>query len=533
VPAPFDKDNRQKQNFSSNIFNVGIYTRLSREDGDSSESESIANQKDFLTRYVLEQGWNLVDIFVDDGYTGTNFNRPDFQRLLKAIGSGQINLVITKDLSRLGRDYIDTGHYVERYFPQNNIRYIALNDGVDTFETNNTNNDMSPFKSVMNDFYARDISKKVRTSMNSKRKSGQFIGSFAPYGYLKSPSNKNKLEVDPQTAPVVKRIFEMYLAGSGLTHIANVLNDDKVLCPGVYKASQHAKYKNVKTLMGLWTAQTVKYILINPTYQGDLTQRKYSTISYKVKKLKATPRESWLTVQGTHEAIVDKATFETAQQIIHLKAPQFKTNTKKVHLLGGLLFCKDCGARMTFTKTQKGEWYCICSNNKRFKQCTRHSIIEDDLEKYIREDLRRIARSSLLNSEELTEEARQEAGKRKKAKTDRTAKEIAATEKRILEIKCAIQILFEDKIKGIITERDFIDLSQNYNQERDTLNAKLLTLSNLPQPQQEPDKDLLKIVWDLIDFKSLCRPMLTKLIKRIEVSEDKNIDIYYTFRDSP
>jgi site-specific DNA recombinase len=185
-------------NYQNIIFNVAIYARLSKEDEQNPEiSESIGNQIDYLTHYIIEQGWNLVEVFSDDGYTGTNFNRPSFKRMLKTIEEGKINLVITKDLSRLGRDYIDTGHYIERYFPQHSVRYIAVNDGIDTYERS-TNNDMSPFKSVMNDYYARDISKKVRTSMVVKARKGQYIGSFAPYGYTKDSTDKNKLIVDKQ-----------------------------------------------------------------------------------------------------------------------------------------------------------------------------------------------------------------------------------------------------------------------------------------------------------------------------------------------
>jgi DNA invertase Pin-like site-specific DNA recombinase len=203
-----------RQNTYNQTYNVGIYLRLSREDDTINQSESILNQKEYLTRYVLDQEWNLIDIYIDDGFTGTNFDRPDFKRMIKDVESKRINLVITKDLSRLGRDYIDTGYYLERFFPKANVRYIALNDGIDTFQTN-SNNDMSPFKSVINDMYAKDISKKVRTTMISKQQNGEFIGAFAPYGYLKSKENKNKLIIDDEASKIVKRIFEMYVQGSG------------------------------------------------------------------------------------------------------------------------------------------------------------------------------------------------------------------------------------------------------------------------------------------------------------------------------
>jgi len=524
------KDNNQQK--SSIVYNVGLYLRLSREDGDSSESTSITNQRDFLTRYVLEQGWNLVDVFIDDGFSGTNFNRPDFQRLLKAVESRQINLVITKDLSRLGRDYIDTGYYVEKYFPSQNIRYIALNDGVDTFDTNNSNNDMSPFKSVMNDFYARDISKKVRTTMNIKRKNGQFIGSFAPYGYLKSPLDKNKLIVDPQAAPVVKRIFEMYLDGAGYRHISHTLNSEKVACPSVHKAAQYDKYRNAKATSGLWTSEAIKVILLNPTYAGNLAQHKYTMVSYKVKKLKATSRDSWLIVYGTHEPIVDPSTFEVAQQIMTAKAPMLKVGTRKVHLLGGLLYCKDCGARMTFTKTQKGIWYCICSSNKNFKRCSRHSYIEAELEDYIVDDLRRIAKAAVVDRSELIQIAQEETGEKVKTTATRISKEISTIEKRLDEIKRIIKALYEDKLKGILTEQDFIDLSREYSSERESLSSRLSKLSGSPQIEQDAsNEDFMHYVLDLLEVNKLTRVLISKLISRVEITEDKTIEIYYNFKN--
>jgi DNA invertase Pin-like site-specific DNA recombinase/ssDNA-binding Zn-finger/Zn-ribbon topoisomerase 1 len=522
------KDNNQ-------IYNVGLYVRLSREDeGYSPESESIINQKEYLTRHVMEQGWNLIDIFVDDGFSGTNFDRPAFQRLLKAIEALQINLVITKDLSRLGRDYIDTGHYVERYFPQHNVRYIALNDGVDTFESNNSNNDMSPFKSVMNDFYARDISKKVRTAMNTKRRNGKFVGAFAPYGYLKSPSDRNKLMIDPETAPVVKRIFELYVSqGCGYANIAHSLNDEKIPSPGIYKASKHANYNNVKVQSGLWTMDTVKSIIGNPTYMGCMTQRKRTTVSYKVKKIKTIPKEFWLTIEDTHEPIVDKETFTTAQRLVALKSRGSTNKSKVVHLLGGLLYCKDCGSRMTYTRTQKGEWYCICSNYKRFKNCSRHSYHEQELLKYIIEDLRGIAAKE-VNQEDLFKEVQQVAQSRPQRMTaeDKAVRDLEIIEKRLAEIKRAIKSLYDDKTRGILTEQDYLDLSQDYNKEREILALRVSKIGKPKDLQQEAAKDLLKVVRDLVEFNSISKLILAKLVNRVEVSEEKNLTIYYHFKSS-
>ena len=216
------------------IFNVGIYLRVSQEDEKEGQSESIGNQQDFITRYVLEQGWNLTNVYIDDGWSGLNFERPDFKRMIADIESKKINLVITKDLSRLGRDYIDTGYYLERYFPQKNVRYIAINDGIDTFSQNG-NTDMSPFKAVINDMYAKDISNKVRTALHTKKLKGDFIGSVAPYGYMKDPNNKGKLIIEEETAEVVKQIFEIFLEGGTKLGIANKLSMQGVPTPSQSK----------------------------------------------------------------------------------------------------------------------------------------------------------------------------------------------------------------------------------------------------------------------------------------------------------
>lgn len=515
------------------IYNVGIYVRLSREDEDSgfsSVSESIVNQKEFLERFAIEQGWNIVDVFADDGFTGTNFDRPDFKRLIKAIEEHRVNLVLTKDLSRLGRDYIDTGHYVERYFPAHNVRYIAVNDGIDTFEQN-SNNDMSPFKSVMNDFYARDISKKVRTNMNVKMRKGQYIGSFAPYGYLKNPADKNRLVIDPQAAPIVRQIFEMYVAGAGYAKIAQTLNDQGTPCPRVYKA-QIGKYVNGRARIDRWGHETVRYILTNPTYTGDTAQHKFQHISYKMKKLKGVPKEQWIIVADTHEPLIDRETFRLVQQLVSRKNAAYDNSKRIGHLLGGLIYCKDCGERMTFTKTQKREWYCICSNYKRFKQCSRHSFLERDLNQRILDGLRQLA-SEAVNQEELLEDARKEASKRPQ-RANPLEREIEAAEKRLQEIKRTIKSLYEDKIKGVLTEQDFFDLSQDYNREREALVARMskLTKRKAQDAPEQFDEKLLKIVKGLLEFTELPKTALAQLIKRIEISEDKQIAVYYTF-DAP
>ena len=523
------QDNCYKLN--SKTFNVGIYLRISREDEerDGNNSESILNQKDFLTRYVLEHEWNLIDIYCDDGFTGTNFNRPDFIRMIKDIECKHINMVVTKDLSRLGRDYIETGHYLERYFPSKNVRYLAVNDGIDTF-SNTSNNDMGPFRSVMNDMYARDISKKVKSVMDNKRKNGQFIGAFAPYGYLKSPDDKSKLIVDSQAAPVVKRIFEMYLSGYGYSYISNALTSEGIISPVAYK-TLYTNYKNPKSRLGIWTAEAIKHMLINPTYAGDITQNKFYKVNYKLKQLKNVPKASWITVKGTHEPIIDHFSFDLVQEMIDVNIRLESSEKKNSHLLSGVLFCGDCGERMTFTKSQRGEMYAICSKYKRFGNlnlCTRHSHLEKDLESYVVDDLRRISEFS-IDKEKLLRLAQSNL---KKEKVIDTSSEIIKLESKLSEIKKSIKSLYEDKLRGILNEMDFINISKDFNREREQLNSRLAsTYEKQKEIQSCGNTDFTHYINELCKFEKLDKSALVRLIERIDVFEDKKIMIHYKFRN--
>lgn len=522
-------DNYLKRN---KVFTVGIYLRLSREDAekDHGQSESIANQRDFLSKYVIDNNWNLFDVYSDDGYTGTNFDRPAFKRLVKDIESKRINMVITKDLSRLGRDYIETGYYLEKYFPAHNIRYIAVNDGIDTF-ANSSNNDMSPFKSVINDMYARDISRKVKSVIDNKRSSGLFIGAFAPYGYEKDPLDKNKLVIDEETAPVVKRIFEMYIRGHGYTYIANTLIHEGVSSPLAYKALK-TNYKNPKAKLGIWTAETIKVILLNPTYAGDMTQYKCVKTNYKIKQLRNVPRNEWITVENTHEPIIEKSSFEIVQKMIEKNASVEYTSKKNSHLLAGLVFCGDCGERMTFTKTQKGESYAICSKYKRFIKlhyCTRHSVPENELESYVIHGLRKIAEFS-INKERLLKSVKKTPGKSNFADLDN---EINRINLRLLEIRKALKSLYEDKLRRVLPEDNFLELNQEYNKEREQLNFRLEQLNHKKQQihQQKDETDsILGLIKDHIEFKKVDKHILMKLINRIEIFEDRKIMIHYKFK---
>ena len=316
--------------FSEKIYNVGMYLRLSKEDETAGQSESIENQKKIVTSYVLEKNWNIVEIYIDDGFSGLNFKRPAFERMIKDIENKKIDLVITKDLSRLGRDYIDTGYYLERYFPTKNVRYIAINDGIDTYKDNG-NNDISPFKSVINDMYAKDISKKIRAVMDNKRINGEFIGAFAPYGYLKSPDDKSKFIIDEKASKIVKRIFDMYVSGESMGRIVSTLNSENIPCPAKYKLST-STYKNAMVKRYKWCQETIKRILTNPTYMGCMTQRRQEKISYKVDRFKKIPRNNWIIVEDTHEPIIPPETFQLVQDMIERKTVSYSRGKESFHL---------------------------------------------------------------------------------------------------------------------------------------------------------------------------------------------------------
>lgn len=297
-------------------FKAGLYVRLSREDEDKKNindfSESIKNQKEFLSEYAIKNGYSIVDIYADDGISGTTFDREDFNRMLNDIEIGRINMVITKDLSRLGRDYIKTGEYLEKYFPSKNVRYIAVNDGYDSFKDENSNNEMAPFKAVFNDMYAKDISKKVRTALKTKQIKGEYLGTTPAFGYKKDSKKKGKLIIDEESSKYVKRIFELYLSGKSILEISNILTKAEVPTP-----SQYAKIANTqKYIKGAWNDKSVRFILQNEVYIGNTIQNKRKKVNYKINKQIEIPKSQWIKVENTHEPIISKQDFEMAQEML-------------------------------------------------------------------------------------------------------------------------------------------------------------------------------------------------------------------------
>jgi len=384
---------------NSHDFKVAMYIRLSKEDGDKQESESITNQRNLILRYIKDNNLELFDEYIDDGVSGTTFDRPSFNRLIRDIEDNKVNMVITKDLSRLGRDYIKTGFYIESYFPERNIRYIALLDNLDTFDENSSSSDITPFKAVLNDMYAKDISKKIRSVCRQKRENGQYISTYPPYGYIKDTSNElAHLIVDDYASQVVKRIFDMYINGMTSFKICDTLNAENIEPPAVYLKMSlvHRSEDYYK-----WRPSSVQKILKNEVYLGKLLQGKTKKLSYKSKKKIELPREVWIVEENAHKPLIDQETFDKVQKI--LKRKYNTRNRNREYLLKGITYCHNCGNKLNFvTKTEKYKdrkyerRYAIC-NTATKGRCIRQYNNYDKLEKEILDYIRKVCFLNVSN----------------------------------------------------------------------------------------------------------------------------------------
>lgn len=525
-------------NQKAKTYKVGLYIRLSREDEDKEESSSITNQREILKRYVSEnENFVLVKEYVDDGWTGTNFDRPKFQEMIEDIEKGIIDTVITKDLSRLGRDYIETGNYVQRYFPEHKVRYIALLDGLDSLEDSGMN-DIAPFKSIINDMYVKDISKKIRSALYERKKSGKFLGATAPYGYQKDPQDKFHLIINEKEEEVVKRIFNLYLQGNGLTKIAQILTKEKVEVPG---ESRKIGKTRKTALYSSWKQTTIRRILENKVYLGDLVQSKRKNVNYKSKIRITVPEDERIICEGTHEAIIEKEDFERAQQI--LKSNKSFKGTKHDYLFKGLLYCAECGARLNVTysnyalkKYGEYRYTTICYSYSRLYSdiCTRHSnsipVLENVLVEHIKQVCQKYISQDLQN--ELIKLAEQE--KRKQRLKFDYEQRIKELEQKIEDSSIYIKNLYKDKVKGIVSETDYIELTQEFAKDRDsyiTEKQRLEKLLNQKDTRSCDINKLEKLAKEFIAMKKPTKQLLNELIEKITISENHEITIFYKFSE--
>ena len=509
-------------------FNTALYIRLSREDGDNLESESITNQRDLLHLFLEKTKEKLIyiDEYVDDGFTGSNFDRPAWKRLIKDLENGKVNTIITKDLSRMGRDYISMGEYIERIFPENGIRYIALNDDIDTLnETPGL--EFLQFKLMFNDYYLKDTSKKIRKVLKSKKEKGEFLGFKAPYGYIKSPNDKHKLIVDENIRPIIKRIFNLAYTGKSPRQIADTLSKEHIETPSIYANLNRAK----SATCNIWCSRTIEEMLTNETYIGNMTQGRRKKINYKSKKEIRTPKEEWIIIENTHEAIIDKKVFDTVNLL--LKKNKNKPTGNNIMLLTGFMRCKECNHKIGINKSSDGKrYYTHCSyytSHSKYGLCTPHSLNYKKLENLVLEVIRKMCKEyvNINNFKDIIEETIKKNDIKIKKQM-----EIDVLEKKIRTNNSYIDKVYEDKLNGNIDIEMFNRLTIKYKDEiisfkkrTESIEKEIATLNKV-----DTNQDINTKINEYLALEKPTRSLLVNLIDKILISEDKTIEIHYKFK---
>lgn len=522
-------------NIAKNYF-VAIYIRLSKEDikenGKEDESESIQNQKILLTKYVTEQGYTLVDTYVDDGYTGTNFNRPAFQRMLKDIEAGKINMVITKDLSRLSRDYIGTGEYVEKWFPAHGVRYIALTDAIDT-AIDSTNNDIAPFKAILNDMYAKDLSKKIRTALHTMQSEGKWVGGCPPFGYKVDPEDKNHLVVDEVEGPIIKRIFDLFVNGHKINQIRDILNDEKVPTFSITRNRSFEREGKSGNIYGYWSNTTLKKILKNRLYTGDMIQNRRSRVNYKYRKIVCNSEDKWIIVENTHEALVDKKTFEQVQEL--LPKQKQRNDKKEYFLLDGILKCADCGHNIGIrARRANGKTTTVCNYYRKFKVeynlCTNHGFDYDTLENGVIDVIKNVMNS--LQTDRIEKAAQKECNE--STTIESVKNNISKLETDINNLKTSLDNMYMDKLANKVTEEMYERVHLKISKDIEAKEIKLKETRdylNEIENSGETAEDLKTLVNEFVNVEHPTRDLILKLINHISIHEDGNIDVYFNFKE--
>ncbi len=510
-------------------YHVALYIRLSKEDENEGPSESVTNQKSLLNEFVQQHRLSVYDTYIDDGWSGTNFDRPDFQRMLGDIEDRKVNMVITKDLSRLGRDYIMTGHYMERYFPEKQVRYISLLDGIDT-GVESTANDITPFRAIMNDMYAKDISRKIKSVKRDKQRKGQFIGGKPVYGYKMHPTEKNKIVIDKEAAPTVRRIFGMALEGMSCRQIATQLNAEGVPTPATY-AGLPAPKSGPYT--GLWSSERISEMLQNETYIGNMVQGRSVKLSYKSRKCLHQARENWVVVENTHEPLIDREAFE---KVLVLVASRKHTRSRTYDfLLKGLIFCYECGCPLAVLnrKNAAGEdvLYFVCRTYQRFTKagvCTCHSIKEKTVTDAVIAKVREVC-EACLHSDDLLSVAQRAVEPARKGNASENA--IQAIQSKIDSLTANLDKMYMDRLTGLLAEADFERIYQRIKVERSSLEEKLKGMEAQKESPADTKDRSKELVQRFITSACTNRELLVSLIERVELTQDKQIIIKFRFRE--
>ena len=530
-------------------FRAAIYCRLSKDDDLDGESASIANQRDMLEKYCEKQGWEVVAVYQDDGYTGLNMERPDLKRMIKAIERRQVNLVITKDLSRLGRNYLQTGYLIEDFFPRNGVRYIAMNDGIDTLRENN---DIAPFKNILNEMYSKDISKKVHSSYLLKAQKGEFTGCVAPFGYRKDPEDKNHLLVDEETAPIVRQIFRWALEGHGPNFIRRRLEEQKVPCPTWW--NRERGFRNVRTKWEkkdpengryMWDFSVIKDILMNPVYTGAIASQK-KDYRFKIGTIGEKKPQDWIVVEQRHEPLIDSKSFAIVQD--KLKSRQRPRQDGETSLFAGLIKCGECGKSLTIrtTHAKHPQQIYACKTYGAFgkNHCTQHRVEYDTLYRLVLNKIRECASAALMDGEAIAGKLTDTCEAEQKGQREAWERSLAKDEERMEVLEKMVLRLYEDMMAGRISDTNFNLMLGRTQTEQAELKARVEEARKRLSDEAKIESDArqwIDAIQEYADITELDAATLNRLIKEIVVHEhidsDKtrhiSIEIHFNLKPIP
>lgn len=529
-------------------YNTALYMRLSQDDRNFGDSVSIETQRIVLRQYAHDNGLLVVDEYVDDGWSGTNFDRPAFQRMMEDVESGRINCIVTKDLSRFGREHVMMDYYLEFIFPEKHIRYIAVAENEDT-EKGLT--DFVPFKNLFNEWYAKDTSRKVKAALRAKFSVGEYICAYAPLGYKKDPEVKNHLIIDEETRWIVEKIFEYASHGWGASKITRALREEKVPTPGWLNYTRYGTFANIyadapEEKSWAWTISQVKSIVHDEVYIGNSVHGQQTTISYKNKKRIRKPEEFWFRVENTHEALVPKDVFERIQEQIERRRRKMKNATTQI--FAGLLKCADCGWSLSYAYHDGGSrpfGFYNCTAYRQFGKkgnlCTSHYIRYDILYEYVLSQIKHWSRLAQTDERGLLEHLLKSGDREKNAALKKRTSELTKTQKRKAEVDKLFARVYEDRVNETISEQNFMMLSQKYQNEQAELTKKIEKLtaeiSEVKQTEADAEK-WIALLKQFSDPDKLDAPLLNALIEKIEVHEAEkdeigmrvqDVDIYYRF----
>lgn len=524
------------------VWKTALYLRLSRDDGTEAESNSIASQREILKEYIKRYpDMEIYDIYVDDGYSGTNFDRPDFNRMMDDIYAGRVNCVLVKDLSRFARNYTEGGIYLDKTFVKLGVRFIALNNQIDIgIGGINSFNQLVQIgvTNIMNESQAANTSVNVRGTLNLRRQQGKFIGSFPTYGYLKDPDDNHHLIVDEETAPIVRMIFERFIGGESIIGITKDLNEMGIPNPSMYKKQKGFNYRHPcgRSNDGLWPDSSVRRILQNRMYVGDMVQGRNTTYSYKIKQCRAIPKDEWIIVEGTHEPIISQETFDHAQALFN-KSIRKSPKKKNVDLFSGLVRCADCKRVMNKKTNQHtyGTYHyyrCVTARKLKKSACTNHTIRIDKLEQAVLLTIQNMINTATTMSELLTQINNHSARKKESSHIEKALKSQVSEREKLVSM---IADLYPDWKSGVITVDEYQMLKERLNERLRISDEKIASLNKSAEQFQDgitEENEFVARFKKYGNIESLTRPLLTELVQEIFVHEGGDIEVVFKFQDA-